>query len=94
MAEIIPPEEQSNFETFRECLSEPVLRALATPIEEPKKKKKRHGKKNSKNGIKSDEPRQKPETPAQNGEETNDAEDLGEFIDVNIFPFPPIQSTP
>ena len=50
MAEPIPAGEQSNYETFRDCMSEPIIKALATPIEKPKPKKKRHAKKGSKSG--------------------------------------------
>ncbi|KAK1917144.1 hypothetical protein P3342_011989 [Pyrenophora teres f. teres] len=91
MAETIPDEEQSNYETFRDCLSEPVLKALAAPIEKPKAKKKRHAKKGSK-GIKTDVVQEetapaavKPSSEAQQA----DAEDLGEFIEylgTLIFP--------
>jgi hypothetical protein len=91
MAETIPPDEQSNYETFRECLSEPVLRALAAPVDKPKKKRRaRHRKKDSK-----DSKVETPEKSATNGtseaegdQEANDAEDLGEFIDVSTSPLP------
>ena len=83
MGENIPEEEQSNFETFRECLSEPVLRTLAHPIEKSrtKKKKKTHAKKGSKTLV----PIPTPDESTDNSKElegANDAEDLGEFIDV------------
>jgi len=95
MAEAIPAEEQSNYETFRDCLSEPVLKALAAPIEKPTpKKKRRHAKRESK-GRESDIAQQetalgiKPSSEAQQA----DAEDLGEFIEVrplaNHLPFSP-----
>ena len=94
MAEAIPAEEQSNYETFRDCLSEPVLKALAAPIEKSKPKKKRHAKRGSK-GRESDIAQQetalaiKPSPEAQQA----DAEDLGEFIEVRpppiILPSPP-----
>ncbi|KAE8824240.1 hypothetical protein HRS9139_09422 [Pyrenophora teres f. teres] len=97
MAETIPDEEQSNYETFRDCLSEPVLKALAAPIEKPKAKKKRHAKKGSK-GIKTDVVQEetapaavKPSSEAQQA----DAEDLGEFIEylgTLIFPSLPQMS--
>lgn len=77
MAEIIALEEQSNYETFRECLSEPILKSLSTPPEKPKKKKR--VKKNSKTDITPDET----EKSVDDAESmSNDAEDLGEFIDV------------
>ncbi|KAL1800154.1 hypothetical protein ACET3X_000496 [Alternaria dauci] len=89
MAEPIPAEEQSNYETFRDCMSEPIIKALAAPIEKPKPKKKRHAKKGSKSG-KSEVVRQ--ESTATNiggSDEGTDAEDLGEFIEylsTIIFP--------
>ncbi|KAI4627333.1 uncharacterized protein J4E87_003896 [Alternaria ethzedia] len=92
MAEPIPAEEQSNFETFRDCLSEPVLKALAAPIEKPKSKKKRHAKKGSKGG-KDEVVKQEPVPTAVEAQET-DAEDLGEFIEylsTLIFPFLPAE---
>lgn len=83
MAEPIPAEEQSNYETFRDCMSEVVLKALAAPTEKPKPKKKRHAKKGSKSG-KSDVARQdKAVENSTQDSHTNDAEDLGEFIEVH-----------
>ncbi|KAF2121978.1 hypothetical protein BDV96DRAFT_483098 [Lophiotrema nucula] len=81
MAERVSAKEQSNFETFRECLSEPVLRALAKPVEKVKKKK-RHSKKGSKatNKEKKEHGIVQDTNDAAN-EEVSDAEDLGEFID-------------
>lgn len=78
MAEVIPPEEQSNYEIFRECLSEPVLKALAPQVEKPKKKK-RHGRKTSKTTSNPDII--EPNEPIVD-DTANDADDLGEFIDV------------
>ncbi|KAF1946408.1 hypothetical protein EJ02DRAFT_418520 [Clathrospora elynae] len=49
MAEPIPADEQANRETFRDCLSEPVLKALAAAIEKSKSKKK--GSKSGKEDI-------------------------------------------
>lgn len=86
MAEAIPADEQTNYETFRDCLSEPVLKALAAPDDKAKPKKKRHAKKTSKykNGtvIRSKE---QVETPIISTREArqSDAEDLGEFIEVH-----------
>ena len=68
---VIPAKEQSNYETFRECLSEPVLRTLAVTPEKPKRRR-RGGKRTSLVKEGQDD---------QEGE-SNDAEDLGEFIDV------------
>ncbi|KAI4634615.1 hypothetical protein J4E83_001934 [Alternaria metachromatica] len=92
MAEPIPAEEQSNFETFRDCLSEPVLKALAAPIEKPKSKKKRHAKKGSRSG-KNEIVKQEVVPTVVEAQET-DAEDLGEFIEylsTLIFPFLPAE---
>jgi hypothetical protein len=84
MAESIPAEEQSNYETFRECMSEPVLKALAAPMEKPKPKKKRHAKKGSKNGKNEIVKQDKTVADGNGNEDTQatDAEDLGEFIEV------------
>ncbi len=85
MGEPIPAEEQSNYETFRECLSEPLLRALSEPVEKPKAKKKRHLRKASKNGKHNVEENISKETTTTEVIDTQTstaAEDLGEFIDV------------
>jgi hypothetical protein len=86
MAEALPADEQTNYETFRDCLSEPVLKALAGPVEKPKNKDKRHAKKNSKGktGIVRNE---KNSTISNRDARSSDAEDLGEFIEVH----PPYQ---
>lgn len=107
MADPIPADEQSNYEAFRECLSEPVLRALAAPVDKPKPKRKRHAKKESKGTIDRAEERDK--KPVEGDGTTNikdigtvpdtetqatDAEDLGEFIHYLsslIFPSLPPQ---
>ncbi|KAF2827592.1 hypothetical protein CC86DRAFT_349195 [Ophiobolus disseminans] len=92
MAEAIPLEEQSNYETFRDCLSEPVLRSLAISDEKPKPKKKRHAKKNSKekNGVERKSTGELEIRTSSNGDtQPSDAEDLGEFIEylsTLIFP--------
>lgn len=85
MAEPIPSDEQINYETFRDCFSEPVLRTLAAPTEKTKKKKKRHGRKSKEHKAgapkeKSDEPKTTEVVNAN--EEQASAEDLGEFIEV------------
>ena len=91
MAEEISADEQSNYETFRDCLSEPVLRALAAPIEKPKARKKRHAKKSSKE--KNEDTRKRKDgiatktTTSTANDEPSDAEDLGEFIEVH---YPPV----
>jgi hypothetical protein len=86
MAEPIPAEEQSNYETFRDCLSEPVLKALAAPIEKPKARQKRHAKRSSKgvntfNAVVKTGPKTNIST-TTTGPQASDAEDLGEFIEV------------
>lgn len=93
MADTIPAEEQANYEIFRECMSEPVLRALAAPVEEEKKtKKKRHAKKGSKSArrdvVDEAQEKQKPSV-TTTSEEASDAEDLSEFIDVRTHLIPP-----
>jgi hypothetical protein len=82
MAQVMPTEEQTNYETFRECLSEPVLRSLAAPVEKPKRKR-RHAKKSSKSSVGEDRVEDAAKSPTD-VEQGNDAEDLGEFIDVRI----------
>ena len=87
MAEPIPADEQSNYETFRDCLSEPVLRALAAPVEKPKPKKKRHARKSSKGKIIRPTEKDKEQANINSNvgiteAQSSDAEDLGEFIEV------------
>ncbi|KAJ4365857.1 hypothetical protein N0V83_008479 [Neocucurbitaria cava] len=88
MAEPIPADEQSNYETFRDCLSEPVLRALAAPVEKPKAKKKRHARKSSKRKTTGTIEKDKAQTEVVNSNaesteaQASDAEDLGDFIEV------------
>ncbi|KAH7138261.1 hypothetical protein B0J11DRAFT_587433 [Dendryphion nanum] len=101
MTDIIPADEQSNYETFRECLSEPVLRILAKPIDTPKTKKKRklqHAKKGSKSSVTPLSTEHKiPLEPIarEDAEPTHDdAEDLGEFIDyLTSLIFPSLPAT-
>jgi len=81
MAERIALDEQTNYETFRDCLSEPVLKALAAPVEKPRKKK-RSGRKSR--NSKDDTSDQKEQGSGSTGEQAT-AEDLGEFIDVRIY---------
>lgn len=84
MVEVLPAEEQSNYETFRDCLSEPVLKALALPAEKPKPKKKRHAKKISKDKIFSAKQISALSESVDHGDSIlqADAEDLGDFIEV------------
>lgn len=99
MAEPIPAEEQSNYETFRDCMSEPIMKALAAPMEKPKPKKKRHAKKGSKSGVVEGgrgggEKKVKDAVVTQNANaSTTDAEDLGEFIEVHRLPPPRLHSS-
>ncbi|KAF3005094.1 hypothetical protein E8E13_009904 [Curvularia kusanoi] len=98
MAEPIPAEEQSNYETFRDCMSEPIMKALALPSSKEKTKTKRMAKKRLKHKpvgmFAPAKPSQVEETPATttttaNTSTSTDAEDLGEFIDYLsnlIFP--------
>ncbi|KAJ4291051.1 hypothetical protein N0V90_010249 [Kalmusia sp. IMI 367209] len=91
MAECIPPDEQTNYETFRDCFSEPVLRALVAPIDKSKKKTKRATRKSR--GGKIELAKGKIEAKAKEDvnadEEQATAEDLGDFVDYLsgvIFP--------
>lgn len=86
MAETTPADEHANYETFRDCLSEPVLKALAAPGEKPKSKKKRHTKKSSKDKNSTVTNREaQVEVKVISSRETrqSDAEELGEFIEVS-----------
>lgn len=85
MTEAIAPDEQHNFETFRDCFSEPVLKALSRPIDKPKKKKRSPRKsKDGKNGATKQEARNDVrQTPSIEDNQTS-AEDLGEFIDASL----------
>jgi hypothetical protein len=105
MTERIPEDEESNYEIFRECVSVPVLKALALPAEKPKKtaRKRKETRKHSENksgsgliggvegGANSDlgeqERKAEKETEDHEGKqfgEGNDAEDLGDFIEVHL----------
>ncbi|ORY12739.1 hypothetical protein BCR34DRAFT_482203 [Clohesyomyces aquaticus] len=84
MADIIPEDEQSNYETFRDCLSEPVLRILAAPVERPKKKRREHRKKSVKgtNSLKEElEDGKGGDGDVKPSNATTDAEDMSDFID-------------
>jgi hypothetical protein len=100
MAEPIAADEQTNYETFRDCLSEPVLKALAAPVHKERPKKKRLAKKSARsrtvglfagNRAKVDDDGASGDTAG--GAVQADAEDLGEFIDylsTLIFPALPV----
>lgn len=83
MTEAIAPDEQTNFETFRDCFSEPVLKAFAKPSGKPKKKKRCSRKsKDGRNGALREEKAVEARLDVNTEEEQTSAEDLGEFIDV------------
>jgi hypothetical protein len=68
---MIPPEEEPNFETFRDCLSTVLIERVAPAIAKPKKRVK-----GRKNEI-------KPVVRATDGEEgETDAAELSEFTEV------------
>lgn len=77
-SQMIPLEEKSNYEVFRECLSDVLIRKLTT---KPSKPARRRATKGRKNAI-------KPVNAAASEEEqsASDAEDLGDFIDVGNPP--------
>ena len=74
LTSVIPEKEQSNYETFRECLSEPALRTLAVTPEKPKRRRR--------SGKRMGSVKEGQDNRGVGQEESNDAEDLGEFIDV------------
>ncbi|KAL1638255.1 hypothetical protein SLS56_000063 [Neofusicoccum ribis] len=79
---MISAEEESNFSTFRDCLSEPVIRKLAI---QPPKPSKRRAAKGRKNAIKPAYPQEAQD----DARRSNDAEELGEFVDylaLEAFP--------
>lgn len=87
MAESIPVEEQSNYETFRDCMSEPIMKALALPEHKEKNKTKRTAKKRAKYkpvGMFTPARPQVGNSITGNAPSATDAEDLGEFIEVRL----------
>jgi hypothetical protein len=86
---MIPPEEQANYETFRECLSDQVISRLTVPVKANKKQKKRG--KGRKNGLNKDtESAQDVELETDKGTELSckakgDAEELADFIEVRAL---------
>ncbi|EKG10742.1 hypothetical protein MPH_12125 [Macrophomina phaseolina MS6] len=79
---MIPTDEASNFSTFRDCLSDPVIRKLAI---HPPKAPKRRVAKGRKAAIKPVYPKEVQDDARQ----SNDAEELGEFVEylaLEIFP--------
>ncbi len=82
MAERMPEAEQGNYDTFRDCLSEPILRALAAPVE----KARRRGKNAKKGKEKGGEVVRAGEAVERTSDDDGDAAaDLGDFIDVRRF---------
>jgi hypothetical protein len=92
-------EEQGNYETFRECISEPVMRRLAVkPAKLPRKRRVARARKRAGSGMASLETengeQQQHQKKNKNQEEDesgpvpeetrNDAEELGDFIDVSV----------
>ncbi|OJD34759.1 uncharacterized protein BKCO1_21000105 [Diplodia corticola] len=75
---MIPADEESNFSTFRDCLSEPVIRKLAIKPPEASKRRAARGRKST---IKPVYPKEEQDDARQ----SNDAEELGEFIDYLAF---------
>ncbi|KAF2018365.1 hypothetical protein BU24DRAFT_344372 [Aaosphaeria arxii CBS 175.79] len=96
MSDDIHPDEQSNYETFRECLSDPVLRILARPIEGTKSRKRRKGRLSSVRNHSKDKTSIEPVSTVQSTDlnDGSDAEDLGEFIDyLSSLIFPSLPET-
>ncbi|KAF2641264.1 hypothetical protein P280DRAFT_506863 [Massarina eburnea CBS 473.64] len=92
MATRIPDDEKSNYETFRDCLSEPVLRDLAAPVENKGKKKKSRTRKSLKGYVDKVTENERVKVEAED-DLSSAAEDLGEFIDYlthQIFPTLPL----
>lgn len=89
MADTIPADEQSNYETFRDCMSEPVMKALALPAAKEKTKTKRLAKKRARykpvGMFAAAKPAEEEAAPSEVS--GADAEDLGEFIDVCSRPW-------
>jgi hypothetical protein len=74
---MISAEETANFELFRDCLSTPLIQKFATSPPKPKRKRKNdHGRKKSQ-AVKADV--------SLEDENSKDAEELSEFIDVRIL---------
>jgi hypothetical protein len=85
MAEVISAQEQSNYETFRDCMSEPIMKALALPEQKEKNNKKRIARKRAKYkpvGMFAPATPQVETPSTDNAPSTTDAEDLSEFIEV------------
>lgn len=83
------PDEHSNFDTFRDCFGEPVLKALARPVAKPRKQKrvarKSKDDRSSRTGIMEQNDAEARQIERTEEEQTT-AEDLGEFVDVSLRP--------
>jgi hypothetical protein len=77
LPEMIPEDEGANHETFRDCFSNAIIQKLAS---EPPKQERRRAK-GRKHGKSKDSP-STIEVEKSDGFGGNDAEELGDFIDV------------
>ena len=66
---MIPTDEQTNYDTFRDCMSDAVIKILTRPEKGPR----RRATKGKKAAV---------QEKASDDEIGNDAEELGEFIEV------------
>lgn len=69
-------DEHTNNETFRECLSEVIIRKLAQPAQHVRRRAPKGRKGTIKPVVQA--------SPAKDEKNANDAEELGEFIEVYI----------
>jgi hypothetical protein len=74
---MIPENEQENYETFRDCLSNAIIQRIAS---EPPKRERRRAKGRKHETARNNSSAAKVESTNAFG--GNDAEELGEFIDV------------
>lgn len=72
---MLPEEELSNFELFRDCLATPLIEKSA--VEPSKEKRRRRAAAGGRRGAKIVKP-----VVSERQERENDAEELGEFVDV------------
>ncbi|KAL1654444.1 hypothetical protein SLS61_003045 [Didymella pomorum] len=88
---------ESNYETFRDCMSEPIMKALALPEEKEKNNKKRIARKRAKYkpvGMFAPATPQVEIPSTDNAPSTTDAEDLSEFIEyLSSLIFPSLPSS-
>lgn len=71
---MIPPGEQPNYEIFRDCLSDVLIRKLTTRPTKPARRRAAKGRKNAIKPVNA--------AAAEEEQSASDAEDLGDFIDV------------